>query len=261
MKRRIPLFLAAVTCITFSISLSNAQPDRFRYESHSKVDPEGAGAVQAKISMFAGELNLMAASISSLLIGEYLYDDPEYGEPIRFYKVEDKTGDLRIENKELEHVDIDEDEHCRWNLQLNRNIPTELSIEMMAGEGNVMLEGAQINKLKFEMKAGEANIDLRNTPVSDLYFKAIAGEATIDLSGEWKNDLDAYLKGGVGNLNIQLPRHANIEAEVTGILGNVEASGLRKLGNRYTREISNRLPTLHIDITGGIGNINLEVEE
>lgn len=241
--------------------LSTAYTHRPVYESHSKIDLGKAERVEMSISIFAGELNLFGERQTPLLIGEYLYDDPAYGEPRRRYEVRDRVGYLKIDHGEFEEVDLDDDEECIWNMQLNDKVPADLSINMMAGEGNIMLEGARIDKFNYALKAGAADINLRNTGVKRLKFKAIAGEATIDLSGERNDDLEADLKGGVGNLNLILPKDYNLEIEVSGILGEVNVDGLTKKNGYYVRRTAYNDPTLRIDITGGIGSIYLSVEE
>jgi hypothetical protein len=259
-----PVF--TITCFAaaqFMLLQVNAQKQQYNFEEHSVVKLAKAENAEVEIDLLAGELNLTGMKIPQLLVGEYLFNDRDLGQPVRTYTEDNQTGYLHLHNKEVDELelDIDNEKSPVWNLQLKNNIPVDLNIEMGAGEGNIMLNGAPVRRFRYVLKAGEANIDLRNTSVPKLDFKALAGEATIDISGKWKNDLQADIKGGIGNLNLILPGSCNIEIEVSGILGEVHAEGLIKEGNYYTRKAGKDSPTLYIDVAGGIGSINLRVQE
>ena len=155
--------ISLASILTFLL-LATAYTDPYRYEMHSLVKPKGAKEAKIDISMLAGELNIVSKAIPQLLIGEYLYDNPEQGEPISHYKVEDNTGYLSIETEDWKDIEInidddEEDNECEWNLQLNSKIPSQLSVDMLAGLGNIMLQGSNIESFNYAMKAGKANID------------------------------------------------------------------------------------------------------
>lgn len=260
---KILLTISCFAVVQLMMLPTNAQKQLYNYEEHSVVKLSKADNAEVEIDLLAGELNITGMKIQQLMVGEFLFNDRDLGQPVRTYTEDNKTGYLSLHNKDMGSLDMDIDDEKSpvWNLQLKNNIPLDLDIEMGAGEGNILLNGAPVRRFRYVLKAGEANIDLRNTSVPRLDFKAIAGEATIDISGDWKNDLQGDIKGGVGNLNLILPGNCNIEIEVSGILGEVHSEGLIKEGNFYTRKAGMDEPKLYIDVTGGIGNINLRVQE
>lgn len=257
--------LAGILFFSSGISENlRAQDHSYRYSAHSKVEVKKAEKLRMKLTMVAGELNFEGKNMPQLYSGEYLYDDAEYGNPEVKYRVDDKIGRMIVGQGDMEDVEIDIDDEeasCVWNIGLKKDIPQELIIKQGFGEANIDLEGSALKKFIFETKVGKADINLRNTSVPMFSCKAIAGEATIDLTGKWKNDLHAIIKGGVGNLNLKLPSGCNLHVVANGILGNIDAPGLRRRGDTYSQEVSNSRPTLYIDITGGIGNIYLNIEE
>lgn len=243
---------------------ASAQNNSFDFDMRNKVELQKAETADVKIHQLAGELNLVSQTMTQLMRGEYLYNDPQLGKPVTDYWIADKKGLLEIKNTDFEdlHLNIDTDDEgiCVWNIQLNKSIPTDVNIKMGAGESNVNLEGAKITKFNYSVKAGSVTINLRNTSVPYVKCKAIASEATIDLTGEWNNDLHGHFIGGVGNLYLILPEGYNLQVEVNGILGDIDTADLVKKGDYWVKEIDQRKPTLYIDITGGIGNITLARE-
>jgi hypothetical protein len=238
-----------------------AQSSPYNYQTYQKVNLLKATEARLSVSMVAGELNVESKDIPQLLWGEFLYDDPVLGEPNIEYKVDDHTGWLRIENIAFQDVTIDDDEEfCEWNLKLNQHTPLDMQLKMGFGEGNLMLENAKIRSLDYSIKAGKVTINLRNTSLPFLSCKAFAGEATVNLGGVWNNDLHANITGGAGNLFLVLPDDCNLYVEVNGIIGKIDAPRFERKENVFIRKTANDVPSLDIDVTGGIGNVYLEIE-
>jgi predicted membrane protein len=88
-----------------------------------------------------------------------------------------------------------------------------------------------------------------------------AGDITIDLTGDWQDDLDAIIQGGLGQMTLKLPSDVGVRLNVQTGIGSVDASGLSKDGNIYTNDAyGNSDVSLRIEIDGGVGKINLDVE-
>ena len=208
-----------------------------------------------------GRLNIRAKA-DQLTEGTYkFYRDilkPEIS-----YTEEGKTGHLSITSKKGQ-MDIDDDNNneCLWDISLNKKIKHDLTVKLTAGNGNVDLSGCMLKRFEFKMVAGEAKINLSNTSVPEVNFKAMAGNAIIDLSGKWNNDLHARIKGGVGEITLKLPADIGIKMNITGVLGAVNTKGLYKMGQEYTNDLQGKTKqTLYIDVTGGIGNVNVKLIE
>jgi hypothetical protein len=89
-----------------------------------------------------------------------------------------------------------------------------------------------------------------------------AGTSTIDLKGEWARDLDITIDAGAAELTVRLPKDVGVRVEVDRGPAVIEASGLVQDGDIYTNAaygVSN--VTLHVNISAGIGRINLEVDD
>jgi predicted membrane protein len=84
----------------------------------------------------------------------------------------------------------------------------------------------------------------------------------MDLRGQPKRDYDVRIRGGVGEATVRLPRDAGIQANATGGLGSINVRGLtKKEGDRYENDAYEHAKfRIHVDVKGGIGNINLYAE-
>ncbi len=252
-------------CLLFQLLLLLIAITGFKNETFAqkqfikKVELGKAGKVRTEISFIAGNLDIHAGT-GSLSEGVFSYKK-DIWEPVITYSEDSHTGDLKISNRDTrEERNFNNSDKSKWDLKLNKEIPTELKIKMGAGEGNIDLRGSNLSRFEFKMGAGEVNINLRNTSVPELRFSAGAGEAVIDLSGEWNNSLNGEIKGGVGEVTIKLPRNTSVELTISGMLGEVNTPGFQKHGKSYTNSMFGRTKeTIHLDISGGIGSVNIEL--
>jgi hypothetical protein len=150
-----------------------------------------------------------------------------------------QVKDSGVEGGIASLLDLDEF-HNEWDLKLNEDVPMQMAIDLGAGRSNLVLGALHLTSLN---------------------INGGAGEVTIDLTGDWQDDLDAQIAGGLGNLNLRLPSGAGARIAVETGVGSVEASGLARDGDTYTNEVYGTSDvTLSIDIEGGVGQINLDVE-
>ena len=107
------------------------------------------------------------------------------------------------------------------------------------------------------------DFNLKNTSVPYIDVVAGTGEANVNLLGDWDNDLHAEFTCGIGQITLLLPKDVNIKVHTTGLLGSTSAKGFHKKDKRnyiYTTSKDTDV-TFYLDITGGIGAINLELNE
>jgi hypothetical protein len=253
--------LSALLLLTFVCGVVSAQDESKRMVVEKTIKSQGADHVKAKIEMVVGSIDLSSENISQLLQAECVYYEEKW-EPRFEYDVFEKIGKLHISNREgVSDHDYDEDDQSEWSLVINDNISTELNIYLGAGDATIDLEASKIRKLDYEMKAGSCDINLKNTSIPLLNINAIVGEATVDLSGKWENDLNAYIKGGVGDLTLNLPDNYSVELKISGVIGEVDTKGFRKEGKHYYRESKENSEILYLEVRGGIGDVEVKLIE
>ena len=205
-------------------------------QTKQTVDPQGAKSTHAKLEISAGELTISGDSTHAL-DADFRFTD-SYDEPRVDYRVTDGVGEISIaQDSHPVHFGNSTNE---WNLRFSKRVPLELSVEMGAGQGN---------------------LDFRDVPLTRLDLHVGAGEVNVDLTGDRKGDLSADIEGGVGQANIRLPKKIGVIARASGGIGSVRTYGLKQDGDSYTNEAYGKSPaTIHLKVTGGIGEIVLNQE-
>ena len=205
-------------------------------ETKQTVDPQGAKSEHAQLQISAGELTISGDSAHAL-DADFRFTD-SYDEPRVDYRVTDGVGEISIaQDSHPVHFGNSRNE---WNLRFSKTLPLELRVEMGAGQGN---------------------LDFRDVPLTRLDLHVGAGEVNVDLTGDRKADLSADIEGGVGQANIRLPKKIGVIAQASGGIGSVRTYGLKQDGDSYTNEAYGKSPaTIHLKVTGGIGEIVLNQE-
>jgi Cell wall-active antibiotics response 4TMS YvqF len=108
--------------------------------------------------------------------------------------------------------------------------------------------------------AGESDLDLDSLTLTGLDLQMGAGETTVDLTGDYDRDFDASIQGGVGEATVMLPSEIGVRARAEGGLGKINAVGLEKKGASYVNDAyGDSDVTLDVDVQSGVGEINLKV--
>ncbi|MDQ3429994.1 MAG: toast rack family protein, partial [Actinomycetota bacterium] len=155
------------------------------------------------------------------------------------YEVDGDTGNLSVEQGSGQGVRLGGDARNEWDLRFNDEVPTDLQVEMGAGESNLGLDSLTLTGL--DLKIG-------------------AGQTMVDLTGDYEQDLAASIQGGVGEATIMLPSEIGVRVRAEGGIGKINAEGLDKEGDSYVNDAyGNSEVTVNVEVQGGVGEINLEV--
>jgi hypothetical protein len=212
------------------------QVGEMQRESQS-IQAENAQSVRANLRMGAGELNLTGGA-DQLMEADFAYNVPDWKPKVN-YDVSGDMGELTVRQGDGGGVRLGGDARNEWDIRFNDEVPTNLSVQMGAGESDLDLDDLTLSGLELEMGAGRT---------------------TIDLTGDYERDLVASIQGGVGQATVQLPSEVGVRVEAQGGLGEINAEGLQKEGEAYVNDAyGDSEDTLDVDIQGGVGQINLEV--
>jgi N-terminal domain of toast_rack, DUF2154 len=211
------------------------QVGEMQRESQS-IQAENAQSVRANLKIGAGELNVSGGA-DALMEADFSYNVAEWKPKVN-YDVSGETGKLIVKQGSGGGVNLGGDARNEWDIRLNDQVPTTLSVQMGAGESDLDLDDLTLTGLELEMGAGRT---------------------TIDLTGDYDRDFVASIQGGVGQATVQLPSEVGVRVEAQGGLGEINAEGLQKEGEAYVNDAyGDSEVTLDIDIQGGVGQINLE---
>ena len=207
-----------------------------RHDSKS-VDSENATSARAQFKMGAGELNLTGGA-DKLMEADFSYNVSDW-KPKISYDVSGKKGELVVKQGSAEGGGLSGGARNKWDVSLNDEVPTDLVVQM---------------------GAGESDLDLDSLTLTGVDLQMGAGKTTVDLTGDYARDFDATIEGGVGEATVLLPSKVGVKAKAEGGLGKINAKGLEKVGDYYVNDAYGESDTnLSVDVKGGVGEINLEV--
>ncbi len=232
---------------------------RLQEESRA-VDAGRAKVVDATIRMDAGKLSI-EASRERLLEADFRYNVASWRPEIS-YRTQGIRGDLRVEQPAgAKGIPLGKVRY-EWALRLGKDIPMNLRIDLGAGESDLQLGDLLLERLSISTGAGNTKLGLTGRPApSRLNLDVGAGDIDVDLTGRWRDDLDARIKGGVGNVELQLPRDIGVRVAIQRGVGKIKTTGLSKEGGAFVNEAYGvSKATLDIDIKSGVGQIDLQVE-
>jgi N-terminal domain of toast_rack, DUF2154 len=237
MKRLVVLVALLATAVTLLGSCGGQQVGEMQRESES-VDLDNAQSALVELRMGAGELNVSGGA-DALMEADFAYNVSEW-KPEVSYDVGGDAGELNVEQGSSdEGVRVGGDARNEWDLRFNDEVPTELRVEM---------------------GAGESDLDLDSLTLTGLDLQMGAGQTTVDLTGDYGQDLDASIEGGVGEATVMLPSEVGVRVRAEGGLGKINAEGLQREGDSYVNgAYGDSDVTLEVDVQGGVGQINLEV--
>jgi len=212
------------------------QVGKMQHESKS-VDPKNAQSARDRLKMGAGELNLTGGA-DQLMEADFSYNVADW-KPKVSYAVSGDEGELVVQQGSARGSGLSGDARNEWDVSLNDEVPTDLGVQM---------------------GAGESDLDLDSLTLTGLDLQMGAGKTTIDLTGDYTQDFDASIQGGVGEATVLLPSEVGVKAKAEGGLGKINAKGLKRVGDSYVNgAYGDSDVTLDVDVQGGVGQINLEV--
>lgn len=197
------------------------------------VPIDGARALEVDLRFDHGHLGLRVGELT-FVEGSVTYDGDE-PTPDLEYALENGKGSLAIQRG---------DGGQEWDLTLCEDIPTDLQIDL---------------------GAGEALLDFRRLTMASLETQIGVGSLELDLRRRWEESVEVNLEHGIGSVKVMLPRGVPTVIEVDQGLGSIEAPGFEQQGNVYTHGDEESPQKLRIFIELGIGGIELilsdDVEE
>lgn len=249
-------------------------------EVRRSVPLSGTDPVDVDIVFGAGSLEVEAGVSDELFSGTFSYN-VEPWEPEITYDV----GHLTIEqggDKDSWGIPSGNIRN-RWELEFSPEVPLTVDVKAGAGEGELDFTNLKVSNL--DVDAGAGNFVLRfdkpNTVAMDhltldtgaskieivgagnaspetMTIQGGVGDISLDLTGDWSRSAEIKLRAGAGALTLRLPQDVGVEVETKGGLTNVEAFGLRQMGDTYTNDAFGETEIqLIISVTTGVGNVRL----
>ncbi len=206
-------------------------------EHESKVIETGNFEMaRIELEMGAGELHMQGGS-PKLVEAKFDYNAPAW-KPA----VESNTSSFRAEIRIRQPPNTGNlgNTKYKWDIRLNDAVPMNIVTHFGAGEAEMNLGSLDLQNLEIHMGVGELRLDLRGTP---------------------KRDETVEIHGGIGQATIRLPKEVGITATAKGGIGDISVTGLERRDGRWVNQAYDRSPArIHLDVKGGIGNIQVIAE-
>lgn len=219
----------------FGLSPSSQAAGVLRSESR-RVAADGAKTLQVEFKMTAGVLRLMGDTLDAL-DANFIYDDADWKPPqVDFAVNEDSQGNMLVEQKATGRPAM-RPGRCEWDIRLNQSLPTELKVKFGAGKTDLRLANLQLTCLHVESGVGEVNVDL---------------------SGKLERNVMVFIKSGIGDTTLRLPKDVGVRIQSSMGIGSLRPHGLAWDGQAYTNNLYGKnTVTLDITIESGMGKISL----
>ena len=199
------VFMMAATAVLAGAcsTQGGGTPKVGKMQSESKsVDPKNAQSARVQLKMGAGELNLTGGA-DSLMEADFSYNVSDW-KPKVSYDLSGKKGELVVKQGSAEGGNLSGGTRNEWDISMNDELPTDLVVQM---------------------GAGESVLDLDSLTLTGVDLQMGAGKTTVDLTGDYAQDFDANIEGGVGEATVLLPSEVGVKAKAAGGLGTINAKG------------------------------------
>ena len=259
------------------------------YEMSSRRQTDGIETLEADIEYAVGRLDVAPAEAGLLYQLDLRYDARRF-EPIRQWDAADGTGHLRLrfdtddDEFDIEDFDdVDSDELGTLTLGLSREVPTRLSLGVMAAQARLRLGGVALERLVFRTGASETSIDfdsvnpvrmdrlelaagaadfratgLGNARFEHLEFVGAVGDVRLDFRGDWEGSAEAEINMGLGSLRLTFPRDLGVRIAKRGILTSFDSVGFDEVDGSYrTPNWESATSRLDLSIRAGFGDIDV----
>ena len=228
------------------------------------IASKGIETVNTNLSISVGQL-VVTGGADQLMEGEFTYQQADWKPEIDF-RQDGTAGELSIKQPNLgENLNINfgNDNNNQWLVRLNDQVLQDLNCKIGAGKTELDLRGLSLRSVHIDAGVGQHDVNLTDCSVPELLINAGIGEISVDLTGRWKNDLQGEINGGIGTLNLILPRDVGVRLEVQGGLGAVDVpTDFRRDGQVYTSaRYDEDSHHLNLDVKAGLGSIEVRVAE
>lgn len=214
----------------------------------------GEKELAVNVSYGAGELRLRAAEPGVLYRMRLRYDEDSF-EPV----AELRGSRLRLGVRSIgSKIPWKGDRGGDLDLELARNLPMDLDLELGATLSHVELGGLSLTALEVSAGASETTVSvshpnpqrartakfevgaasfrargLSNLNAERIRLQAGVGDVTLDFDGESRGDTDVDVEMGLGSLTLRFPTEIGVRIVKDTFLASLDSEGLIKQGDAY----------------------------
>ncbi|MBC5772485.1 hypothetical protein H8S95_00270 [Pontibacter sp. KCTC 32443] len=240
-----------LSSLLFILPLSLLAQDSNQFKGTIPLTDTKGGTIRLEIP--AGELSLKTGT-TQLIDANVNYNRTDWKPNMDFSK-KNGMADLTMTQKDISNKSNSGEN--KWNISLNKNIPLNLYLKMGAGETKLDLSNSHLETLDIEAGAVSCDVNLKGSSVKVVEIAAGVGELNLDMTGNWNHNVKVDIAGGIGEVNLKLPKNTGVKLNASG-LGSKNLNGFKKNGGYYQNAAYGKSKhTLTINVSGGMGSINV----
>jgi len=203
------------------------------------VEKDKAKALEVDIDLGVGEMNVTGGA-KEWVEGTANYNIKKLAPQVN-YNLSGDTGDIEIKHKGSTKLSLANIKNT-WAIQLNDDIPMDLTVETGASLANLDLQGLQLEKL--DIDAG-------------------VGDLTVNLGGDWQKSFTANIETGVGQTTVIVPSKVGVKLTTEKGIGSSTIEGLISKGKGvFVNEAYEKADVvLEINSELGVGDITFKLDK
>ncbi|MEK5431131.1 toast rack family protein [Lysinibacillus sp. FSL R7-0073] len=238
MKKLVGLGVMMGTSVFVLSGCFSFMPNKMQEET-ILVEKDKAKTLEVDIDLGVGEMNLTGGA-KEWVEGKADYNIKKLAPQVN-YDVSGDTGEVEIKHKGSTKLGISNIKN-NWAIQLNDDIPMDLTVETGASLANLDLQGLKLEKLDIE---------------------AGVGDLTVNLGGDWKKSFKANIETGVGQTTVIVPSKVGVKLTTEKGIGSSNVEGLISKGKGvYVNEAYDKADVvLEIKSEIGVGDITFKLDK
>lgn len=217
----------------FSVIPEKEKEDTFQ------VKKDDAQKLDVEINLGVGEMTVSKGAKEWLEVNAQ-YNINKLAPEVK-YKLRGNTGEIEIDHKGSSKVKIGNTKNL-WDVQLNEDIPMDLSIETGASKAMLDLRGLKLEKLDIETGVGDLNVDL---------------------GGDWKKSFKTNIETGVGQTTVILPSEVGVKITTEKGIGSMNLEGFIAKGKGvFVNEAYEKADiVLEVNSELGVGDVTFKLDK
>jgi|GEM_PF-3397552 len=247
--------LAVLVAVLWRQGVFGSSSEGIRTE-HRSIPRDGTQHTDLHLRMGAGVLSLQGGA-AGLVDADFVSNQPEL-EPEFVYRTNDSTCEVSITQPSGRLFMSAPHLRYEWRLRCADDVPATIDLESGAGTIDIDLSTVPVQQLRARTGAGQGHVVILASRLEHFDLQTGAGRLDLEIRGSPSTPARGSIHGGVGALQIRIPRTTPTRIHVNKGIGAVNVRGFIQDGRNYINYAPGATPALDIDIHVGVGEVALD---
>lgn len=248
--------LAAGAAVLWTRGAFGGSPSGETRTVNRSVPREGAQRTDLPLHLGAGVLTVQGGA-TGLVDAEFITNMPDL-DPDFVYRVAGDVGEVSItQPTDILPIPVARMRY-EWHVRCADGIPVDVDLECGAGTVDADLGTVPVRQLRAHTAAGQHRVVILASSLEHFDLRTGAGKFDLDIRGTPGVLAHGSIHGGVGALQIRIPRSTPTRIHVDKAIGGVNVRGFTQDGRDYANYASGTSAALEIDVHVGVGEVTLE---